>query len=120
MLPSDADRCCQQADTAVTISIDNANSNQIYANDLSSVGAAAMRVTNAQSNIITQNYPAATCGHGIEVGENTADNTIALCHFQNLPGHGVYESSANGARNTYADVSGATLLSARSRSDLLS
>ena len=89
---------------AVTIDINNANSNQIFANDLSSVGHAAIRITNAQSNIITQNYPAATCAHGIEIGANTADNTIALNHFQNLPGHGVYESSAaDSVRNVYAD-----------------
>ena len=88
----------------MTIDINNANSNQIFANDLSSVGHAAVRITNAQSNIITQNYPAATCAHGVELGANAADNTIALNHFQNLPGHGVYESSAaNGLRNVYID-----------------
>ena len=42
--------------------------------------------------------------HGIEIGEQVIDTTIALNHFGNIPGYGILESSAQGSRrNSYTN-----------------
>ena len=42
--------------------------------------------------------------HGVDIGANVIDNTISLNHFQNNPGHGIFESSSTGStRNSYTD-----------------
>jgi hypothetical protein len=86
----------------VKIDISQANSNMIFANDLDGVAYASVRMADSQFNVINGNYLTGNLAHGLEVGANAIDNTVALNTFVNNPEYGVAEASALGsARNSY-------------------
>ena len=68
------------------------------------IAYAAISIADSQFNIITQNFMTDDCAHGVDIGANVVDTTISLNHFQNNPGHGIFESSTVGSsRNSYTD-----------------